>query len=291
MDIYEEYAHGIASAAIKAVLYEAVAAPKPGLVDRFGQGAHRDMDIFTFMSSGSSIYKGMYSCAYAGLTGHEDGPALLHKIRPLGIACERDMMRATNGVNTHKGIIFSMGIVCAATGALYRHGYKEGIKAEEICSMAADMCRGLVEKELGNVSSKQNLTHGERLYMEYGITGIRGEVQGGFRTVLEKGMPILRNNELRERLNLNDLLLHTLMNIMTICNDTNVVIRGGLAGLQLVQDSAKEFMASGGMLSESGRDRLYEMDRLLVEKNLSPGGAADLLSLSLFLAAMEGIRL
>lgn len=291
MDVYEEYAHGVAAAAQKAVLYEATAAPKPGLVDRFGQGSHKDMDIFTFISSGSSIYKGMYSCVYAGLMGHEDGPALLNKIRPLGMACEHDMMRATNEVNTHKGIIFSMGIACAAVGALYRQGYKESIKAEEICNWAAAMCSGLVEKELGRIGSKSSLTHGERLFIEYGITGIRGEAQGGFRTVLEKGMPILRSHELRERLNLNDLMLHTLMNIMTCCNDTNVVIRGGLEGLQLVQNGAKEFMISGGMLSETGRDRLYEMDRLLVEKNLSPGGSADLLSISLFLAAMEGIRL
>lgn len=291
MDIYEKYAHGIAAAAQKAVLYEAIAAPKPGLVDRFGQGSHKDMDIFTFASSASSIYKGMYSCVYAGIMESEDGPALLDKIRPLGIACECDMMMATNGVNTHKGIIFSLGVVCAAVGVLYRQGHKENIKAEEICTIAASMCNGIVERELERVSSKKKPTHGERLFMEYGITGIRGEAQGGFRTVLEKGMPILRSHELRERLNLNDLILHTLMNIMSCCNDTNVVIRGGLAGLQMVQDAAKEFMESGGMLSEHGRDRLYEMDRLFVEKNLSPGGSADLLSLSLFLAAMEGIRL
>lgn len=291
MDIYEKYAHGIAAAAQKAVLYEAIAAPKPGLVDRLGQGSHKDMDIFTFMSSASSIYKGMYSCACAGLMGREDGPALLDKIRPIGIACEYDMMMATNGVNTHKGIIFSLGIACAATGELYRQGHKDSVKAEDICSRAAAMCSGIVEKELGNISRKQNLTHGEKLFMEYGITGIRGEAQEGFRTVLEKGISILRSHELRESLNLNDLMLHALMNIMTCCNDTNVVIRGGVAGLKLVQDAAKEFMESGGMLSESGRDRLNEMDRLFVEKNLSPGGSADLLSLSLFMAAMEGIRL
>lgn len=291
MDTYEKYAHGIAAAAQKAILYEAIAAPKPGLVDRFGQGSHNDMDIFTFMSSASSIYKGMYDCVHAGLMGREDGPVLLDKIRPLGVACEYDMMMATNGVNTHKGIIFSLGIVCAATGVLYRQGHMESIKAEDICSSVASMCSGIVEKELGRVSSKKSLTHGEILFKEYGITGIRGEVQGGLRTVLEKGIPVLRSHELRERLNINDLMLHTLMNIMTCCNDTNVVIRGGLEGLQLVQNAAKEFMASGGMLSESGRDRLHEMDRLFIEKNLSPGGSADLLSLSLFLAAMEGIRL
>lgn len=291
MENYEIYAHRVASAAQKAILYEATVAPKPGLVDRLGQGAHKDMDIFTFMASAAALYKGMYSCTLIGLRGNVDGPELLNKIQPAGVECEADMLKATNGVNTHKGIIFSMGILCAATGTLYRRESLEPIVAEKICDKAAEMCSGIVDRDFNKVKSKTNPSHGERLFMKYGITGIRGEAQGGFRTVLEKGMAVLRSSQLRERLKLNDLLLQTLMNIMTCCLDTNVVIRGGLEGLELVQTSAKAFVASGGMLSKNGMEELQEMDRLFAQKNLSPGGSADLLSLSLFLSDIEGIGL
>ena len=292
MKFYDEYAHDIAAAAQKTVLYEVAAAIKPGLVDRLGRGAHKDMDIFTFMASASSIYRGMYGCALTGLNDGKDPFSLLEKIRPIGMDCEKSMLKATGGVNTHKGIIFSMGILCAAAGSIYNEMPGEKIiKAEDTCTRAALICRGLVEKDFSRIKEKANPTHGERLFMEYGITGIRGEAQGGFRTVLEKGVAVLRNDGLRKSLSLNDLVLHTLMSIMTCCEDTNVVIRGGLEGLKLVQKCAAEFMASGGMLSEDSKECLQEMDRLFVRKNLSPGGSADLLSLSLFLADMEGISL
>lgn len=291
MNLFEDYAFSLAAAAQKAVLYEAVTAPKPGLVDRLGQGAHKDMDIFTFAASSSAIYRGMYGCAFAGISGQEDGQRLLEKIRPIGMECETAMLKATNGVNTHKGIIFSMGILCAAMGSIYRNGQRDMASAEQVCEKAAGMCQGLVEQDLGKVKNKGKLTHGEKLYIDYGITGIRGEAQGGFKTVLEKGIPILRSKAMREKLGLNDLLLHTLMSIMTCCQDTNVIIRGGMEGLRLVKESAEEFMASGGMLSPNAKDRLHRLDSLFIEKNISPGGSADLLSLSLFLADMEGIRL
>ena len=113
--------------AVRALLYEVTTTPKPGLVDRRNSGSHTDMDSFTFMSSAASLYPYFEACTRAGRkTADGPAPETFAALRPLGCEAEGEMLAATHGVNTHKGAIFSIGIVCAALGRLDRPGPRAG---------------------------------------------------------------------------------------------------------------------------------------------------------------------
>jgi triphosphoribosyl-dephospho-CoA synthase len=296
----EEYAHYIASLAQRAILYEVSTTPKPGLVDRDNSGAHEDMDFFTFMSSSSAIYKGLYECVMEGMLFNEgNNQSLLDGIRKIGIRCENDMYKATNGVNTHKGIIFSFGILCSVIGKLYKEKSKNKFLSEEICNEVKKVTKGLTDRDFRDIYSKENLTHGELLFIKYGYKGIRGEVEGGFNTIISKAIKILRDWKLNntrqsksyitKRLSLNDLFLEVLLTLMAESEDTNVIIRSGISGLNYTQTVCKAFLASGGMYQIDAKTKLENMNQDFIRKNISPGGAADLLAVSIFFGMLEGI--
>jgi triphosphoribosyl-dephospho-CoA synthase len=181
----------ISSIAIEAMLHEVAATPKPGLVDRLNSGAHSDMNIFTFFSSTAVIQPYFVKMATKGSNfSGEDFTDLLKELRPIGTEAERAMFKATNGVNTHKGLIFSLGILVCASAYLIKN--KLSSKAENICHSASLMCSGIVNNELENLSSCS--TTGERLFKSEGIKGIRGEAESGFASVLNISLPYLRKS-------------------------------------------------------------------------------------------------
>lgn len=290
MKTKEEYAHLIASLAQRAILYEVSTTPKPGLVDRWNSGSHDDMDFFTFMASSSALYKGLYDCVLEGYSFEEDDDTkLLLRIRKPGIHCEESMFQATNGVNTHKGIIFSMGILCAAVGKLHRQNGLNNMMAEQISSEVKNICRGLTERDFKEVMKKEKLTHGESLYKKFGFKGIRGEVESGFHTVLTNAVPVLRKWKDNKIFSLNDLFLHILLKLMSESEDTNVIIRGGIESYSYIKAISKDFIKSGGMNQSDAVIKLQNMNLEFVKRNISPGGTADLLAVAIFLGIMEGI--
>jgi triphosphoribosyl-dephospho-CoA synthase len=239
----EQVAHYITALAQRAILYEVTTTPKPGLVDRNNSGAHKDMDFFTFMASSSSLYKGLYDCVIEGINfNNENKTNLLENIRFPGIECEGAMFSATNGVNTHKGIIFSIGILCSVAGYLYSKHGKTNFTIEELCEEVKEISRDLTYKDFMDIDKKDNLTHGERLFKQFGYKGIRGEVESGFATVLKTSIPMLRKWSENRDLSLNDIFLQMLMAIITESEDTNIVIRGGIENLHFVKEVSKEFL-------------------------------------------------
>lgn len=158
--------------AVRALLYEVTTTPKPGLVDRRNSGSHTDMDSFTFMSSAASLYPYFEACTRAGRkTADGPAPETFAALRPLGCEAEGEMLAATHGVNTHKGAIFSIGIVCAGAGPpgpcrLGRPGPRAGGSLDH--DGRAD------GKRLCGVTAENAVTAGQKLYVQYGITGVRG---------------------------------------------------------------------------------------------------------------------
>jgi triphosphoribosyl-dephospho-CoA synthase len=285
-----EFAHYVASLAQRAILYEVSTTPKPGLVDRSNSGAHKDMDFFAFMASSSVLYRGLYECTVEGILFDEaDDTVLLDRLRAPGIKCEEAMFEATNGVNTHKGIIFSLGILCATVGKLYKKSGRQVFAAEEICDEVKKITGGLTAKDFNGIDKKINLTHGERLFKGYGLKGIRGEVESGFRTVQEQAIPVLREWYEEKQLSINDLFLQILLSIMMESEDTNVIIRGGIESLIYTKAISENFIKSGGMFQIDPIKKLEIMNEMFIEKNISPGGSADLLAVSIFLGLLEKI--
>lgn len=280
-------AQKIGQLAVEAMLFEAACTPAPGLVDRNNSGAHRDMDFFTFMASTAALGNAMARTAQAGIN-HEAGPsALLPVLREIGIEAERDMLNATRGVNTQKGLLFSLGIAAAAAGQLCRQGRQ--LKAEYVLDMIAQITAGIVERELGGSEQRPDneLTAGERLYRQYKITGIRGEMENGLPAVSEVALPALKQ-ALAAGLSPNDALIDTLLALMLKVDDTTVMHRHNPDKMRRwVRQKARAAVAAGGMATKEGRHVIEGLDKEFTAHNVSPGGAADLLAVTWFLHRLE----
>jgi triphosphoribosyl-dephospho-CoA synthase len=274
----------ISDFAYEALIAEVMLTPKPGLVDRRNSGAHRDMDMDTFLKSArvlSRYFPRFVRIGYdaATLTGKD----FLPLVRPTGLLCEEEMFETTGGVNTHKGAIFALGLLTSACGRLLAKGIE--FTRERICEEVGEICAGLVDRELGQQVTIS--TAGERLFRAYGLTGARGEAASGFRTVRCGALPAY--DALREQGgSQNTALLEALLHLMAVNPDTNLVSRGGLAGLDYVRQHSRRLLLDGGALASDGLERIAAFDDDLIARNLSPGGSADLLIVLAFLARFPG---
>lgn len=277
----------IGIAALEAMLMELACTPAPGLVDRFNPGAHRDMDFFTFTKSSSVLSIAMHRCALAGWRHKGESGELLPLLRTLGCQAEQAMFQATAGINTQKGILFLMGIMVAAAAQAARKG--KPVTAQQVTDAAARICQGIVARELEAIRKlppQRKLTAGERFYVEHGVTGIRGEIEAGLPSVQKVGLPCLREG-LAQGLHLNDALVHALLGLMSVTQDTTILNRHNMDVLDEVKAEAKALMAEGGMLSSDAIQKVTEMDNRFISRNISPGGSADLLAVTYFLHLLE----
>lgn len=274
----------IGEAALLGMLYEVSASPSPGLVSPYSNGAHKDMDFFTFLKSSSSIAYSMYLCAQTGI----DNPKwdILKHLRKIGIDAEDNMLKATGGVNTQKGLLFLLGILCAASGRCIKR--KLILNRLNISNLCSEICLGIVEKELRGIKADKELSNGERLYIENGITGIRGEVERGIPTVINFGIPAYED-ALKGGLITSEALCHSLIAIMEAVEDTTVINRCGMGGLLYMRSCAKRAMELGGMKSIEGREYITALNNDFIKRNISPGGAADLLAATVMIYELEGM--
>jgi triphosphoribosyl-dephospho-CoA synthase len=255
----------------QALLDEVWLTPKPGLVDAANNGSHRDMDLPMFLGSIAAI--GPWFSTFHALGREHAGRGaseMLRLIRPAGIACEQAMYQATQGVNTHKGGVFSLGLLSTAAGRLQGQG--KALTASAVCSTVSEICSGIVEREL--VAARKASSVGERLYQQCGLTGARGGAESGFLTVRQHVLPYWQTESCPKRR-----LLAAMLRLMAANPDTNLVSRGGLNGLRYVQRYAARLIQQGWH-----EDDLRQMDADLIARNLSPGGSADLLAVSAVLA-------
>ena len=272
----------LAIAAYEASVREVMTAPKPGLVDSEGSGCHDDMDCALFLKSARALAPFWIRQARVGLDGTPPELAAA-RLRAAGVEMERAMAEATGGVNTHKGLVYLMSLLLYGAGFAVFSGAPRS--AEAAAGFAALAVRGAVERELGALLAgppRRALTNGERLYVEHGVTGVRGEAERGFPSVINAGLPALRR-ALESGAIFNDAGLAALLSIMLVCEDSNVMHRAGYEywrGEYLVLAAAalRRFRAPSW-----NRAPLYELERKFMGRRVSPGGAADLLSCTYFL--------
>lgn len=265
-------AEDAASLAVRALLYEVSVTPKPGLVDRNNSGSHRDMDVYTFMASASALWPYFAECVRIGRESAADpAPDTFAALRFPGKLAEAGMLDATGGVNTHKGAIFTLGLLCGALGRLERGQWSE---PETVLAQVAAMTAG-VERELNNPEESERLTAGQRFFRSNGVTGVRGQAAAGFPSVLRFGLPVLEKG-LAEGRSRDEAGAAALLAILANTEDTNMLSRGGMALAQ------KKRAQLSDLLDENpwpDRAAVEALDRDYIRENLSPGGSADLLAL------------
>lgn len=261
--------------AVASLHAELVCAPKPGLVTPLDTGSHTDMDAATFIRSLFALRGYFVAIAAAGRLG-----AGFVELKDLGLEAEAQMRRATGGVNTHRGAIFSLGLLAAGAAALHGWGMTRP-HGEAVCTEVARRWSG----ELG-AAALDPASHGQRAARRYGAGGARAEAMDGFPTLREVALPSLRVC-LRDALGREAALAHTLMRLIAELEDTNLLHRGGPGGLAFARARAHDFLDAGGVYAKGWRSRLTAIGDEFVARRLSPGGSADLLACAWFLIQLE----
>ena len=262
----------LARVAVAALRDELEAYPKPGLVSPIDSGAHADMDFDLMCRSAESLRAPFAEIAAAGRLAapFERGLA------SLGRTAERRMLQATGGINTHRGAIFSMGLMVAAIARAWADA-----PTPEPAAVQAALLREWGEAlEVHAVRGDEAASHGAQVRRATGIGGARSEAARGFPGIFRTGLPAYRDARARG-LDGNAASVHTLFALMEAIDDTTVLFRGGPEAGLFVRRSAAAFMAGGGCTSEGWFERAEALHRSFVARNLSPGGCADLLAATL----------
>lgn len=270
-----EIVNTFSNLALKSVILEVSASPSFGLVSPHTKGSHEDMDFFTFIDSGfslSSYLKKVISAGYSPLSVD----LIFKKIRFMGKLAEDDMFLTTNNVNTHKGMIFLMGI----TAALTAKAKFENLSFNEIPSLIKEMCRDIL-KDFDNIHKKTSLTHGEKLYIRHGIVGVRGVVKNGLDIIFNGSIKIFENSLISGE-HINHAMIRTLLFLMSNLEDTTILHRHDIEILNFVKLKAKNLHLKFEKTSVNIK-LLTEIENEFIKKKISPGGAADLLAITMFL--------
>jgi triphosphoribosyl-dephospho-CoA synthase len=262
--------------AIRSLYREAALAPKPGLVSPGSQGSHRDMDFRTFLRSLQSL-----RAYFPAITACGQGRPGFLSLRLLGIEAEVAMLAATGGVNTHRGAVFNLGLLCAAAGWLMAEGQTP--TAAAACAVVKNVWGAEILAGLSSAPEAAALSHGLSVARRYGSGGARQEAASGFPAALEVGLPAYRH-ALAATGDGELAAVQALFALIAELEDTNLLWRGGRPGLAHGRQAAAGFLAAGGVMAADWREHAAAIDRDFVAQNLSPGGSADLLGVTLFLA-------
>ena len=262
----------IADAAVQSLIDEVRTTPKPGLVDRRNNGSHKDMDLPLFEASANALRSYFEECVRIGQhTAQQPPEETFPLLRAAGMEAEETMLQVTGGVNTHKGAIYTLGLLCGSIGRL-GCTHTDAILAE---------CRAMVGSSVtADFAAATGKTAGERLYLQHGIRGIRGEAADGFPSVKNIGLPHFRQ-ALADGLSHNDAGVLTLLHLIAQVEDTNLYHRGGRDGAQWAAEEAK------ALLPRPGKEQIAQLDDAFIARNLSPGGCADLLAATYFLHTLS----
>jgi len=266
----------IAALALQSLLDEVYATPKPGLVDRRNTGSHRDMDAALFEKSARALEPYLQLCVQLGQrTAQAEPPETFALLRQAGLAAEKSMYAATHGVNTHKGAIFSLGVLCGALGRLWT-AEKKAIPLPALFDACAQLTQKAMEKDL---STAVGDTAGQRYYLQTGCRGVRGEAASGFATVRHVGWPAFEKGLCagleRERAGVCALIY-----LIARTEDSALYHRGGARGAAYAMEAARQLLAASPFPAQQDIEAL---DDAFIARNLSPGGCADLLAVIFFL--------
>lgn len=257
--------------------------PKPGLVDRNDNGAHRDMDHTLMQRSIQALHPYFVRLAQLGFNGKQP---CHDEIVNIGIEAEREMFKATGGVNTHKGALFSIGL---AAVALAGESFCRITQAEGCGTMAYNDVNSKQIQSLSNsIASLARLfpdtngTHGSKAKANNILKGALDNAREGYTQLFKAWLPFYIDRIAEGD---NYALHKTLLRIMCDLDDTNIVYRTSMETMQEVKTEARQMLdASRNIVNFDAA--LQAMNTDYIHRNISPGGSADMLSLVVFLSCI-----
>jgi triphosphoribosyl-dephospho-CoA synthase len=253
----------IGHAATLALYDELALSPKPGLVTLIDNGSHSDMDARTFVRSLFGLRSYFPRIAALGQAG-----APFDALQRCGIDADARMLAATGGINTHRGAVFMLGLLCASAGALVQAGGP----------LRPDALRAMLLQRWGHDlaarAQRPPTLPGGKVARQLGLRGASQEAAAGFPVLFETAVPAL-SAALARGLAPRLARLDTLFHVMAVLDDSNLALRGGIAGLHYAQDAARGFLTAGGAARSDALQAAAGIGRAFVARRLSPGGAAD----------------
>lgn len=275
MNRIDTAARSLAREAVRALYAELVLEPKPGLVSLRDTGSHSDMHAGHFVRSLFSLRHYFERMVRAGAEGLP-----FADLEQLGQHAEARMLAATGGVNTHRGAIFCLGLLCASAGWRVAAGLPldaDGLR-RSLCSRWGEALR----QRAAHMRRQPPRSNGQRAARAHGLRSAGDEAADGFPVLFEVSLPALQAAKAagwpdrRAR-------VQALFATMAVLDDTNLVHRGGIQGLHDARRAARLFLDAGGAASADWRERARAIHDEFVARRLSPGGAADLLGAACWL--------
>ena len=254
----------IAHLACDALRAELDTTPKPGLVDRIDNGAHHDMDLAMMGRSIDALQPYFVKLALEGFVRgeHYEVPDA-QTVRNIGIEAEQAMLTATGGVNTHRGALFAMGLTTLAASWCAARDVVVGSK----------QLRELIMQVAGQFLPTAG-THGNDAVNAHHVTGALDLAKGGYEQLFKEWLPAYRNYLAEEASTARHRLL---LLIMSQLDDTNVIHRVGYEQAQQVKQEALT------LLNDYSTAGMEQMNREYIARNVSPGGSADMVALTIFI--------
>lgn len=278
----------IAKIATEALYEELMTYPKPGLVSHIDNGSHKDMNYDLFIQSINSLEPYFLELANFGA---KDGHSF-SDLRQIGIAAEKAMLTATNNINTHRGSIFILGILVAATSSYFNLSQKKSnnslaqhirgedmnyIKATKISNHIITKYQTSLKKHPINPNS-----HGAKIRDLYHLESIIDSAANGFPLIFKH---LIEFRNFKNLYSYNDAKVCIFLSIMSCLDDTNMVHRGGIEALTYGKNMAKEILKQKNI--NVIRKNTLELHKDFIHKNLSPGGVADILAAVIFIDKVE----
>ena len=266
----------ISRIATKSLIYEVSISPKAGLVSRYSNGSHNDMNFYTFIESAFSLEKYFKKCWEYGSKKNID-ENFLSDLRQIGKDAERQMYESTKNINTHKGTIFSLGIIISVVANI--NAKEKKVTSKKIIENIKIVSKNLLD----DLKQKQQNTKGIDAYQKYGLTGARGLAISGYEIVFCDGINKL--NDFLKKYNLETSLIILLFYYMSKLDDTNIIGRSSFDELQKIKKmSADEYtkIVENNFSDEMIVKSMEKFNRYFIKKNISPGGSADLIIITLF---------
>jgi triphosphoribosyl-dephospho-CoA synthase len=270
----------IARSAVRALYAELVLEPKPGLVSLRDNGSHTDMSAATFVKSLFALRHYFGHMARAGALAHP-----FEFLQALGIGAEQRMLGVTGGVNTHRGAVFMLGLLCAAAGRVAAQG--DALTAAKLRDSLLCHWGQALRWRAESAAQSVPASNGQRAARRFGLRSAGDEAALGFPTLFEVTWPSLQA-ALQAGHALRAARAQAFFATMAVLDDTNTAHRGGWEGVRFVKSSAQAFLDAGGVAQSDWVCQARALHAQCVARRLSPGGAADVLAAACWFQELQG---
>ena len=281
----EIFIFNVAKLAVKSVINVAALYPKPGLITPLTKSALDGIDFVTLTEGAMALFQCLVNCGAVGSESEsmkpEEAFTLLKSPFKIGI---QDVLQATRGKMSLSGHIFFTGLITAAAGRLVAQ--RRILTPGALMLAASSFARGIVERELWGIEQNDNpektRTPSERAYIQYGFEGCRGEAEKNFPNVLAALSLYRELVATQGQLDFRERAVHVLLSVMATLNDTTVAFHNGISELLNLQNESQNILRLGGATTLKGTEKIFEFDKNLTSKGISPRASALILATALF---------